>query len=59
MNLNDYIPLKEWGERENITPSAVRHKIRRGTLRNVKKISGTWFIHKDEKNIDHRFKKTD
>lgn len=56
MNLKNYIPLKEWAKREKIDPSTARHKIRRGTLKRVVKVSGIWFVHKSEVNMDNRVK---
>ena len=51
-----YITLKEWAEREGITPATARQKAGRGGFATAIKIGVQWLIDEEEKNVDHRFK---
>ena len=52
---NNLITLKEYAEMHGVTPSTVRHRIRRGSITAVK-LGRDWFIDKDEPYDDGRYK---
>ena len=56
MIIDDYITLKEWAEKNGITPDTARQRANRGAFQTAKKIGNLWIISKDEKLIDHRRK---
>lgn len=56
MAIDDYITLKEWAEKNGITPDTARQRANRGAFQTAKKIGNLWVISKDEQLIDHRRK---
>lgn len=52
----EYLTLKDWAEREGISPSTVRHRIARGSTQ-ATKLGRDWMISVDEKLTDGRKKK--
>ena len=51
---SDLIPLKEWAERNGISPATARQKAGRGAFRTARKIGRDWMIWAAEANPDHR-----
>lgn len=49
------IPLKQWAEREGITPATARQKAARGAIP-AKKMGRDWFIDDSISNSDKRVK---
>ena len=56
MEIENYITLKEWAEKNGITPDTARQRANRGAFQTAKKIGNLWLINKDEQLIDHRRK---
>lgn len=56
MGIENYITLKEWAEKNGITPDTARQRANRGAFLTAKKIGNLWIISKDEQLIDHRRK---
>lgn len=56
MGIENYITLKEWAEKNGITPDTARQRANRGAFQTAKKIGNLWVINKDEQLIDHRRK---
>lgn len=56
MNADNYITLKEWAEKNGITPDTARQRANRGAFQTAKKIGNLWIIDKNEAHIDHRRK---
>ena len=56
MEIENYITLKEWAEKNGITPDTARQRANRGAFQTARKIGNLWIIDKDEKLIDHRRK---
>ena len=54
MGIENYITLKEWAEKNGITPDTARQRANRGAFQTAKKIGNLWLISKDEPHIDHR-----
>ena len=54
--MDNFITLKEWAEKNGITPDTARQRANRGVLQTAKKIGNLWIIDKDEPLIDHRRK---
>ena len=52
----EYLTLKDWAEREGISPATVRQRIARGSTQAIK-LGRDWMIPKDEKLTDGRRKK--
>ena len=56
MAIDDYITLKEWAEKNGITPDTARQRANRGAFQTAKKIGNLWVIKEDEPLVDHRRK---
>jgi hypothetical protein len=54
MGIENYITLKEWAEKNGITPDTARQRANRGAFQTAKKIGNLGLISKDEPHIDHR-----
>lgn len=54
--LEDLIPLKEWARLNGISPATARQKAGRGALKTARKVGRDWMIHKNEPNLDHRYR---
>lgn len=54
--MKGYITLKEWAEKNGITPDTARQRANRGAFQTAEKIGNLWIIKEDEKLIDHRRK---
>ena len=49
----EYLTLKDWAEREGISPATVRQRIARGSTQAIK-LGRDWMIPKNEKLTDGR-----
>lgn len=56
MGIENYITLKEWAEKNGITPDTARQRANRGAFQTAEKIGNLWIIKADEELIDHRRK---
>ena len=54
-NINKYISLIEWADREGLDHSNARRKAREGKIKSAVKVGRNWMVHEDEKDVDHRF----
>lgn len=54
--MDNFITLKEWAEKNGITPDTARQRANRGAFQTAKKIGNLWIIDKNEAHIDHRRK---
>ena len=54
--MDNFITLKEWAEKNGITPDTARQRANRGIFKTARKIGNLWIIDKDEPLIDHRRK---
>lgn len=54
--MKGYITLKEWAEKNGITPDTARQRANRGVFQTAEKIGNLWIIKEDEPLIDHRKK---
>lgn len=51
---SDMIPLKDWAERNGISPATARQKAGRGGFITARKVGRDWVISAAEPNTDHR-----
>lgn len=56
MGIENYITLKEWAQKNGITPDTARQRANRGAFQTAVKVGDLWLIRKDEPLIDHRRK---